>query len=385
VPPRKPLIFWISLAEKEVVMFTESDLRELLDFSPSNPILSLYLNTEPSEGNADAYKLRMRSLLKEVNLPQDVSAVEHYFTHEFNWAGRAVAVFSCSAQNFFRAFPLAIPVRDYVSVADRPSVTPLANLLDNYGGYGVVLLDKQGARLFSFHIGELREQEGIFGKVVKHTKRGGASSFPGRRGGIAGRTDHMEEIIDRNMKEVADFAVHFFEMHPIRRILLGGTDENVALFRVLLPKAWQSLVMGEFPMSMTASHTEVLHRTMEIGLLAERHREEHLIEEMIDLDAKGGNAVTGLERTLVTVSQDRVQILVVAEGFHRSGYHCLGCHTLSLQREASCKLCGEKIVKVRDVVELAISRVMRSGATVEVVQTTPVMEKIGLIGARLRY
>ncbi|HZU86211.1 MAG TPA: hypothetical protein VFF78_01935 [Anaerolineaceae bacterium] len=366
-------------------MLTENDLRELLDFSPSTPMLSLYLNTEPSEGNADAYKLRMRSMLKEVILPEDVAAVERYFNHEYNWAGRAVAIFSCAAKNFFRAYPLALPVRDRISVTDRPGVQPLANLMDNYGGYGVVLLDKQGARLFSFHLGELREQEGVLGETVKHTKRGGASSVHGQRGGAAGQTGHMDELIDRNMKDIVDFAVHFFEAQHSRRILLGGTEENLSLFRGLLPKAWQSLVMGEFAMSMTASHTDVLHRAMQVGLQAERHREARLIEEIIDLTAKGGNAVTGLEGTLAAVSQDRVQTLFVAEGFHSAGYHCLGCDALSLQRGLQCNLCGAKLEKVIDVVDRAISRAMRSGAIVEVVQTTPPVEKIGLICARLRY
>lgn len=357
-------------------MFTETDLRELLDFSPSTPMLSLYLNTEPSQGNADAYKLRLRGMLKDTNLPQDAAAVEHFFTHEYNWAGRAVAVFSCAEKNFFRAYPLALPVHDHVSLADRPSVKPLANLFDNYGGYGVVLVDKQGGRLFSFHLGELQEQEGVLGELVKHTKRGGTAG---------NTTAHMEEVIDRNMKDVVDFAVHFFETHHIRRILLGGTDDNIALFRALLPKAWQSLVMGTFPMSMTASHTEVLHRALEIGLQAEHRREERLVEELVDLAAKGGSAITGLEGTLIAASQDRVQTLVVAEGFRSTGYHCRGCDALSLQPEKSCKLCGEKVEKVSDVVDRAISRVMRSGAAVEVVQVTPTMEQIGLIGARLRY
>jgi hypothetical protein len=72
--------------------------------------LSVYLNTEPSAGNADAYKLRLRNMLKDYKLPEDVEAIERYFNQEYNWSGRSVAVFSCQPQGFFRAYPLAIPV-----------------------------------------------------------------------------------------------------------------------------------------------------------------------------------------------------------------------------------------------------------------------------------
>jgi hypothetical protein len=60
-------------------MFTESDLRELVEFTAPDPVLSVYLNTEPSAGNADAYRLRLRNMLKDIKLPEDVEAIERYF------------------------------------------------------------------------------------------------------------------------------------------------------------------------------------------------------------------------------------------------------------------------------------------------------------------
>ena len=265
---------------------------------PTDPVLSVYLNTDPSEGNADTHTRRLRSMIKEINLTHDVEAIEQFFNNEYNWSGRGVAVFSCSPKKFFRAYPLAVPVRNLIHISDRPSVKPLAALLDNYGGYGVVLVDKQGARLFFFHMGELREQEGVLGEPSNAPRHGGgASAVPGRRGsGTTNRT--VDEVVDRNMKDSAEFAIHFFEDNHVRRILVGGTDENVKLFCNLLPKSWQSLVMGTFPMSMTASHTEVRARALELGMHAEAEREKHLVERVMNLAAKKSGAVIGLEDTL---------------------------------------------------------------------------------------
>ncbi len=239
-------------------MLTESDLKELLEYHAKSPVLNVYLNTEPVEGSADTHKLRLRSMLKDVDLQEDVALVERYFDHEFDWSGRSVAVFSCAAEDYFRAFPLAVPVRSRVRISDRPYVKPLADLLDSFGGYGVALVDKQGARLFNFHLGELREKDGVLGEEVRHTKRGGGSQAQGRRGGVAGKTNYVEEVADRNIKEAAEKAARFFSENNVRRILIGGTDDNVIPFRAQLSKAFQSLVVGTFPMSMTASHTEVL-------------------------------------------------------------------------------------------------------------------------------
>lgn len=367
-------------------MFTDNDLRELLEFVSPDPMLSLYLNTDPTQGNADAYRLRMRSMLKEVSLADDVEAVEAYFSRVYGWEGKSVAVFSCAGQNFFRAYPLAVPVRNLLHVSDRPSVKPLADLLDNYGGYGVVLVDKQGARLFYFHLGELREQEGLLGEAVKHTKRGGASTFPGRRGGIAGRTNYEEEKVDRNMKDAVDFAVRFFENNRIRRVLIGGTEDNIHLFRNLLPKAWQSLVMGTFAMAMTASHNEVLSKAMQLGLEAEHALEVRLVEDLVTQAAKGSGAVVGLPETLQAVNTGRVKTLIMLGGLKKDGYLCPSCGALSAHLEDPCQHCGlARLERTLDVVDLAVHTVLRKGG--EVVSTAPSenLERAGNLGALLRF
>jgi len=367
-------------------MFTDNDLRELLEFVSPDPILSLYLNTDPAQGNADAYRLRLRSMLKEINLARDVTAVEEYFSREYGWTGKSVAVFSCAAQGFFRAYPLAVPIRNLLHVSDRPSVKHLADLLDNYGGYGVVLIDKQGARLFFSHMGELREQEGVMGEVVKHTKRGGASSFPGRRGGVSGRTNFEDEKIERNMKEAADFAIRFFEGNHVRRILIGGTEDNIHLFRSLLPKSWQSLVMGTFAMAMTASHTEVLSKALQLGLEVERERERHLVEDLVTLAAKGSNAVVGLTDTLSAVNQGRVKNLTIVEGLIKEGYLCPSCGALAAHLEDPCVHCGlARLERTLDVVDLAVHAVMRKGGDVTTTPLMPTLEQVGSIGALLRF
>jgi len=366
-------------------MFTDNDLRELIEYTSPAPVLSVYLNTEPSEGNADAYRLRLRTMLKGLNLSEDEAAIEQYFQLNYNWTGRGVAVFSCAGDGFFRAYPLAVPVRNWIHIGDRPSVKPLAGLLDSYGGYGVMLVDRQGARLFYFHLGELQEQDGVLGEAVKHTKQGGASTFPGRRGGVAGQTHYEDEIIDRNMKEIAEFAVHFFEEKHVRRIIIGGTDDNVTQLRSWLPKAWQSLVVGTFPMSMTANHTEVLNRALQVGFEAEQKRELRMVENVVTLAAKESGATVGLETTLSAINSSRVHTILIQEGFRKSGYRCQSCGMLTTLPVTECNICSGKIERIPDVVDLAVNTVMRSGGEVEVVHESPKLDQVGSVGAMLRY
>ncbi len=367
-------------------MLSERDLRELNEFSAASSVLSVYLSTEPSEGNADSWKLRLRNMLKEVDLPKDTAAVENFIFHAHDWSGRGVVMFSCAAENFFKAFTLNLPVRDQVSVGGRPGIKQLAELLENYGDYGVALIDKQGVRVFHFHLGELREQEGIAGEIVKHTKRGGASSFPGRRGGIAGRTRYQEELIDRNIRDAIDFAVHFFENNHIRRVLICGSDENIALFKASLPKKWLERVVGSFTASMLESHSEILAKTIQVGKAAEMERENSMIEELITSAAKGAGASVGLENTLKAISASKVQKLLVTKGFSHPLQKCLACGHVTSHSGEKCSACSAgRMEKVPEGIEMAVSSVLHNGGDVEIVHPTAAFTRAGGIGAYLRY
>lgn len=366
-------------------MFTEKDLRELLDYKSETPLLSLYLNTEPVEGGAETHRRHLRSMLKDVDLPQDIQVVERFFDHEFDWSGRSVAVFSCAERGYMRSYTLQVPIYNRVRIGDRPHVKPLVDIQDSYGGYGVALVDKQGARLFKFHLGELSEQEGILGESVRRTKRGGGSAAQGRRGGAAGQTNHVDEVAERNIKEAANFAAQFFTQNKVRRILLGGTEDNLALFRVNLPKAWQSLVVGTFPMSMTASQNEVYERAMQVGLEAERKREAKLVDAIITGAAKGRGSVVRLDDTLGAVHEGRVQVLLIQEGFRAPGQRCKSCGYITTQHIEKCVFCGGEFEPIPDAVELAVRKVIQAGGEIEFVHENRKLEDYGKIGALLRY
>lgn len=243
-------------------MFTETSLRKIKDFSANDPVVSLYLNTEPNRGNAETHRLRLRNMLKDIPLEKDSEAIEKFFNYSYDWSGRSVAVFSCAPANFFYSFPLAVPVRDFIQIGSRAAVTPLEDLLEEFSNLGVILVDKQGARLFHFHLGELMEQQGFLGDLVKQVKSGGSTSAHGLRGGSLDSSRGMNETIDRNLREIAETATRFFESKKVRRIMIGGTDENIARFRTHLPKSMQSLVVDIFAMSMTASHADVLQKVL---------------------------------------------------------------------------------------------------------------------------
>lgn len=366
-------------------MFTESTLRKLLDFSTTDPVVSLYLNTEPSLGNAEAHRLRLRNMLKDIHLEKDVEAIVKFFDHSYDWAGRGVAVFSCTPAGLFQHIPLAVPVMDQVIVSSQPAVKPLVNLMDNFGGYGVVLVDKQSARFFYFHLGEIVERQSVTGEAVKQFKSGGASSLHGQRGGTLESSRAVQETIDRNMRDTVEFAVKFFEEKHIRRIMIGGSDDNVSQFKNLLPKSWQSLVVGTFTISMIATTHEIMEKTMEVSREAENREEKEMVSQLITAAAKEEAAVAHLEPTLAAVTDARVQTLVIRDGLTAPGFYCSTCGLITSQAIKKHHPCPLPAARVDDVIHLAVNSVLRSGGVIEVLHEGSGLEEVEEIGAWLRY
>lgn len=243
-------------------MFTETGLRKIKDFSANDPIISLYLNTEPSQGNSEAHRLRLRNMLKDIYLEQDVKAIEKFFNYTYDWSGRSVAVFSCAPANFFQAISLSMPVKDFIKVGSRTAVEPLEDMLEEFSNLGVILVDKEGARFFHFYMGEMVAQQEFKGEEVKQVKIGGSTSTHSLRGGALIGSRTIVETIDRNFREAAEKASKFMDSKRVRRIMIGGTDENVSRFRALLPKSLQSLIVRTFAMSKNVNHAEIRDKVM---------------------------------------------------------------------------------------------------------------------------
>jgi rubrerythrin len=280
---------------------------------------------------------------------------------------------------------LAVPVESRALVSDKPYITPLAGLWDTYGRFVVAMVDRQGARLLLFQMGELMNEEGMMGEEVRRLKKGRGSAATGRRGGVANGSARREgEVTSRNLKEAAELTVAFCEVHRPRNLLLAGTEATLAQFKVNLPRVWADRVIGTFSADMTEGHNEIRDRAFAILEQVEAEREVALADAVITAAAKGSNGVVRLGDTLSAVHEGRVQTLVVAHGFRASGYRCTGCGYITDQTFDVCPFCGSEVEEIGNAVEAAVSQSLELGTRVEIVHEHDAFSKVG-IGALLRY
>lgn len=363
-------------------MVTHEDLYELVAYRCSqSPMLSLYLNVEPSQKGGEQSRLKLKKMLKEAAdrgaTPEDIQAVGHFIELEYDWQGRGVILFSCAHDNFWRAYTVAVPVEDTVHVGPRPYVIPLIDLMDTYSRYAVVAVDKEGGRIFLFHLGELEEALGTMGEELKHHKQGGWAAERLQR--------RAEEIASRNLRDVADMLKTYAQNERIAWIILAGTDENVARFRELLPKSLRNNVIGQLPFDAGMAENEILEASMELIQPHHTERKKALLEEIV-AQTQSGNATLGFADTLEALQEQRVYRVLLAEGYQRPGYECQSCHFLTLQERPTCPLCGGPVAHQEDIVNEFLHRALELGAEISFIPGEEMESYTNHhVGALLRY
>lgn len=365
-------------------MIRESNVRELIEFDgQGSPVLSLYLDVDPRKNTAEQYKLALRQLfdqVPEVN-PKDRERVEHYIDLEYDRQARGLACFSCQERGFWRAYPLNVPVENAIMIDRRPLVRRLVDLLEAYGNLGVVAVDKSGARFFSFHLGELEEATGTLGEEVKRHKQGGWAAARYQR--------HEDEAAKANLRIAAELTERYTRQYDWHRLVLAGTDGNIAQFKDLLPPHIRKRVVGVTTLDLGASIGEVRERAEAVALSATKDYNNRLAQDLVVAAAKEAGAVLGLAPTLKALQEGSIYQLIFSEDYtipDGQVRRCTQCNYLNADAKEQCPLCGASTETLSDALNTIARRAIVQGAQVIVLPVDNPLTAAGqAIGAYLRY
>lgn len=71
------------------------------------------------------------------------------------------------------------------------------------------------------------------------------------------------------MQEAAEIAEEFYRETDTRRLILAGTDKNVAHFKELLSNRLRTMVIGQFAADANASQSDMRDKALELAAKAE--------------------------------------------------------------------------------------------------------------------
>ncbi len=361
-------------------MLSKFDIQQVVEFeNHEHPVLSVYLHVDPQRRTVDSYRLALRNLLNQAHKADkaDLERIQNYIEMGYNRQGRSIAMFSCAAVNFWWAHSFQAPLEDKVFVFYRPYVRPLAKLLDTYERYGVIHVDQEGARLYLFHMGDLESVEGYFGEEIKLHRAGGWSSQQYQR--------QEAQQARQNLQDAAELAETFYRETETRRLILAGTEKNVARFKELLSHRLRSIVVGQINAGTNAVPNEIRDEALKLVQKAADIEANTLATQVVTAARKGGNAVLGLAETLTAVQSGRASHVVVLADYVQPAYRFVDSGYILLELNEQSELASGKVQSLPDGVDSVLRRAMAQGIGVTILESHPDLAAAGKIGALTRY
>jgi peptide chain release factor subunit 1 len=294
----------------------------------------------------------------------------------------AKAVFACASQKLWREYDLPPNLPGTRLFVDRHfHLKPLAHLLGATPQLGVVLVDRHRARFFDLRLGELTEREALFQPL---SRKGRSDGYAGYDGGRAQR--RVDDEARQHFKAVAEVLKESLENGVFEKWILGCQDVHRSQLEQQLHPYVSQALLGRFPADMShITGDEIRTRAQQIieGSQADRRRE--LVGQVLAQARSNGRGVTGLRRVLRSLEMGEVQALVIGENFQAHAVECAGCGHLDAHIVSFCPVCGRATKEVVDVGEAILPWVIRRDIETIYVKDNAEFDKVGNIGAMLRF
>ena len=309
---------------------------------------------------------------------RDLKRIEDHVRAGLDRSGvRGLAMFSCSDDALWQVFALPVPVRDQLVVNHSPAVRQLEVVLDQHERFGMLLADRQRARMLVFELGELVESAERFDQLP----RGDDDDHSVRRDRLR---DHAAAHVAAHLRHAADVAFSVFQDRPFDRLVLGAPEDIAAELTAVLHPYLRSRLEARCSIPVTASDDEIRTATAQVEADVERRKEAEAVDRLRDAVGAGRRGVAGLTATLAALGELRVDMLLVSAGYVTEGWRCGSCGALAAVGPR-CRVCSSAMDEADDVVEEAIQEALTQSCRVEVCEDNADLDVMGRIGALLRY
>ena len=180
-------------------------------------------------------------------------------------------------------------------------------------------------------------------------------------------------------------AEEFYRQTDTRRLILAGTEKNVAKFRDLLSNRLRSMVIGQFSADANAREADIRDKALDLAAKAEANEAQSMAELVVSTARQGGNAVLGLVDTLTAVQHGRAQHVVVLSDFAQHAYRFVDSGVVVTELSEEGDLASGRIQDLPDAVESTLRRSLVQNIGVTLVDQHKELSQFGKIGALTRW
>lgn len=370
-------------------VLTEASIRQLAGFrSPDHPVVSCYLDVDGRrQVRAKDYQRTFESMARRVaaehggvDLSDDLDRLARHVRDGVDRHGvRGLAMFSCAAKGLWEVVPLPVPVASRITVNQSPVVGPLEAIVHELEPLAVLLVDRQRARMFVLHLGEVIERSSLFEALPREYDRRDDAG----RGSREREQHHVDELAMQHLRHTADAVFRLHQETGFGHLTIGATDDIHAAFVPMLHSYVSDRLAPRLHIAVGASEPEIVRAALDVERQVERDRESRVVARLRDALGAGKKATAGLAPVLAALNERKVATLLVSNGYIEGGWRCT-CGALAA-KGPRCPVDGAEMERTSDVVSDAVDAALLEGARVEMCEGNADLDVVGRIGALLRY
>ena len=289
---------------------------------------------------------------------------------------KGLAMFVSKPMNFFGAFGLPHKIDDGMVVDTSPYIRQLAQLIDEWENYALVLINNNEAELFMISLGAVKDEKHLTAHIMNKHKKGGWSQMRFQR--------LRREAIDHFQKKVREALHEFVIKEEIVGLVLAGPGEAKVHFKKSLTPPLSEHVLSVLDYDMDEPAEKLVEAASLEVAKQERTKSAEAVERLKSEILKGGLAVFGISETVNATREGKAELLVISKELKPRGWICEHCQVVELGVMKKCPFCGAKTSEV-DVLEEILEFAERAGTHIEFVGENPMLNDLGGVGALLRY
>lgn len=369
-------------------VLSDASIRELAAIrGEAGPITTCYLDVDGRRlVRQQDVEQELETLLRsarqradgEPSVLEDLARIEKHVRAGIDRHGiRGLVMIASAANDVWEVIALPVPVRSQVVINSSPAVGQLESILQGHEPIGVLLADRQRARLFVFELGELVEHSELLDELPRDYDSRGQSE--------RGTPDHhVEELAHQHLRHAAKAAFQVFQERPYEHLVIGASDAVASDLEAALHPYLRERLGGRIHVTIDASASTVQEAAEAVEVELEKARDAAIVERLREAAATGRKGVAGLADTLEALNEHRVEHLVVSKGFAKEGWRCSATESLHAVGP-NHPTTGAPMTRVPDVVEDAVEVALATKVPVTICVADADLDVLGRIGALLRY
>ncbi|MGM0367935.1 MAG: hypothetical protein ACQEP2_05090, partial [Actinomycetota bacterium] len=339
-------------------------LEKVLNYSPAGEyVVTTYLLVDGSRTNKRDYLTKLNSMVtkKRSEIESDdnidendkkkiylvLEKIKKYVNDRFKSDATKTLLIYADNNSLWEVLRVPVIMRSKIIIDPKPHTQNLRALLQNFKKYGVLLIDREKAQIYSLYLGEIRQYLAAFINDVP-SKVNFRSEAALREKKLLGK---IEEKLHHFFKNVNDKALQLFRDGKLDNLILAGRKEILSKFRNYLHNYLESKYIGSIDAQPDTEIHEIKKRTQQLIYDHEKKTKEKLIDKLFEEYNPNGWAVIGIKSVISSLLIEQVRTLVYDRDFSQDGYICDSCMYITLDKKEKCPYCEGKLVYYSDIVD----------------------------------